>query len=80
VTPIGKHEAEPCVAVNVGVLQLSVIVGVAHCAIAQESAVVKIKFVGQLAITGFTVSPLQRSVTVTVNSQVETLFLASLAV
>lgn len=60
--------------------QLSVTVGARHCAIAQESVVVKTIFAGQFAISGFVISVAQGLVTVTVNEQIPALLLASFAV
>jgi hypothetical protein len=80
VVPIGKHLPARCVETSVGVPQLSVTVGVAHCAIAHESVVFKTIFTGQLAIRGFVVSVAQGLVTVTVNEQMPVLLFASFAV
>jgi hypothetical protein len=57
VVPILKHVPELWLAVKVGVPQLSVMVGFAHVAMAQVSAVAKTIFVGQFRKTGLTVSP-----------------------
>jgi hypothetical protein len=79
VLPIGKQVPELWVLTTVGVPQLSVAVGVAHCAKAQESSVVKTILLGQEVKVGLLVSPWHKLLTVMVNSQPDVLFWASLA-
>jgi hypothetical protein len=80
--PIGKQIPELWVLTTEGVPQLSVAIGVAHCAIAQVSSVVKTIFVGQFVNTGFTVSEAHTLVLVTrtLKEQVAVLFLVSFPV
>jgi hypothetical protein len=71
-----------CVPNTEGVLQLSVAVGAAHCAMAHVSAVLRTIFAGQFAKTGLIVS-LKHGfvfVTVTVKVQIAVLFRVSLPV
>jgi hypothetical protein len=82
VTPIGKQVPTVCVPTIVVVLQLSVAVGAAHCAMAHVSAVLRTIFAGQLVKIGLMVS-LKHGfvfVTVTVKVQIAVLFRVSLPV
>jgi hypothetical protein len=82
--PIGKHLPELWVLTTEGVPQLSVAIGIVHCAMAQVSRVVKTILVGQVTKVGLMVSASQAVIldapTVTVNEHWDLLLLASVAV
>jgi hypothetical protein len=83
VVPVGKLAPVANVPDTEGVEQLSVTVGVAHCAIAFGDVVVTVIFVGQEVNTGFTVSLEQAVIVrliVTLNEHVLLLFFESEAV
>jgi hypothetical protein len=69
VIPTGKQFPDEKLLDTEGSPQLSVAVGAAHCALAHESIVESVMFAGQLAKTGFIVSPKHGFLTVTVNEQ-----------
>ena len=75
-----KQAPDTCDLTIDGVLQLSVAVGAVHCARAQLSKLVKTIFEGQLEKRGLMLSVAQGLITVTVNEQIDVLFLASVAV
>jgi hypothetical protein len=80
VVPTGKLPPGKVLAVIVGLLQLSVAVGLVHWAITEAEAVVRLMLVGQLINRGLTVSVAQLLVKVTLKEQVDLLPLASVAV
>ena len=83
VVPTGKLEPEFADPDTEGVLQLSVAVGLVHCAMADDDAVVTDTSAGQFVNTGAIVSLEQAVITcltVTVNEQTPVLPFASVAV